>query len=547
MSSASRTTTAAGARAAEEIRQQIMWNRLLAIVEEQGQALVRTAFSSMVRECGDLSAGVFDERGRMLAQAVTGTPGHVNTMAESVRHFMERFPPDDATEGDSYLTNDPWLGTGHLNDFVVVAPIFHRAARVGYVACTSHLLDVGGIGFGPDGTDVYMEGISIPPIKLTDAGVVNAALISLVKANSRLPVESEGDIYSLLACCETGSRRVIEMMEEFSIDSLGDLSSYILERSEKAVSNAIAELPNGHFDNEMTIDGYDEPVTLKARVTVGDNNVTVDFSGSSAPSTRGINVPLTYTKAYASFALACAISPGTPNNSGSLRPYQVTAPENTIVNAVRPHAVAVRHIIGQMLPDVVFGCLRKCVPDRVPAEGTSSLWNIILRSTPSSQHPFMLMAATNGGTGARPCKDGLSATAFPSGVKGTPVEILESTNPVIVWRKDLRSGSGGAGKYRGGLGQHIELGNIHNEDMELLAAYDRIKHPARGVGGGQDGAPGFVGLASGAALNSKGTQRIAGGTRLVIKTPGGAGIGEPSSRNSQLIAADVKSEFTEGH
>lgn len=534
------------------IRSQLMWNRLLSVVEEQAQALIRTAFSSMVRECGDLSAGVFDRRARMLAQAVTGTPGHVNTMAESVGHFLARFPLDSMREGDAYLTNDPWIGTGHLNDFVLVAPVFHRGRAVGLVSCTSHLIDIGGIGFGPDGTDVYMEGLNVPLLKLVDAGQVNETFLAMLKANSRLPAQSEGDVYSLIACCDAGIHRLREMMDEFQIDDLESLGDFIVERSAEAVRREIAKLTPGCYRNVLTIDGYDEPIRLVAALTVRADQVELDFEGTATVSRYGINVPITYTKAYSSFALSCAIAPGIPNNAGALSAFDIHAPVGTIVNTPRPHAVAVRHVIGQILPDLVFGCLRQVVPDRVPAEGTSSLWNLILRSLPSAGDDFMLMAATNGGTGARPRADGLSATAFPSGVKGTPVEILESIAPVVVWRKEFRADSGGAGRYQGGQGQEIEVAHARDQPMELLAAYDRIDHPPRGANGGADGAPGYVGLASGGRLSGKGAQLVPAGDRLVIRTPGGAGWGTPDERAAEDVRRDlargvISPEFARTH
>jgi N-methylhydantoinase B len=523
-----------------EIEFQLMWNRLLAVVEEQGQALIRTAFSSMVRECGDISAGVFDTHGRMLAQAVTGTPGHVNTMAASVGHFLERFPLDTMQDGDAYLTNDPWLGTGHLNDLVVCAPVFHGDRAVALVACTGHLIDIGGIGFGPDGTDVFMEGLNIPMLKLVDRGRLNQVFIEILKANSRLPTDSEGDVYSLVACCDTGKRRLREMLDEFGRADLQELGDRIIERSRAAVRKQVALLPRGTYLNELMIDGYDSPLTLRASLTIGEQGINVDFAGSPAAVRFGINVPITYTRAYATFALSCVVAPGVPNNAGSLEVFSVDAPSGTILNAPRPHAVAVRHVIGQILPDLVFGCLRQAVPDRVPAEGTSALWNLILRSVPGDGKDFMLMAATNGGTGGRPRLDGLSATAFPSGVRGTPMEVLESIAPVVIWRKELRGDSGGAGAYRGGLGQEIEVAHRYGQSMELLAAYDRIQCPPRGVNGGRNGAAGYVGLDSGEALAGKGAQIIPSGRRLVIRTPGGGGWGDPRQRPGAMVAADVR-------
>lgn len=525
-----------------EIELQVMWNRLIAVVEEQAQVLIRTAFSPIVREAGDLSAGIFDRRGRMLAQAVTGTPGHVNSMAEAVKHFIARFPLATMKAGDIYITNDPWMGTGHLNDFVLTTPCFHRGRLVGLFSCTSHLMDIGGLGVGPDATDVFMEGLYIPHLKLAEEGRFDETLMAMIRANTRLPIDTEGDTYSLAACNDVGCRRLVEMMEEFDLDDLDGLADHICDRSEAAVMAGIAALPRGSWTYEMTVDGYDAPVTLVATTTVSGEGIHVDFTGTGPASGRGINVPHAYTTAYTVFGLGCAVAPRVPNNAGSLKRLTVSAPSGTILNAPKPAPVASRHVVGQMLPDMVFGCLRQAIPDRVPAEGTSCLWNIHLRgrtNDANGNHGFSMAATSNGGTGARPTRDGLSATAYPSGVKGTPVEIAESLTPTIFWRKELRPDSGGAGRQRGGHGQVIEIGSAGDEPFEVLAAFDRIDHPPRGRDGGRDGAAGIVRLASGCLLRGKGLQTIPAGDRLVLMTPGGGGLGDPAGRAADLIAREI--------
>jgi len=255
---------------------QIMWNRLIAVVEEQAQVLLRTAFSPIVRECGDLSAGVFDAKGRMLAQAVTGTPGHVNSMAESVKHFIAHFPLETMKPGDAYITNDPWMGTGHLNDFVVTTPCFKDGKLVALFSCTSHLMDIGGIGFGPDATDVFMEGLYIPMLKLIDQGVVNETLMSMIRSNTRLPIDTEGDTYSLAGCNDVGCQRLVEMMEEFEIDTLDRIADHICDRSREAVLAEIAKLPKGVWRNSMVVDGY---VRRNFPIRVLRNNVVI-FEGA---------------------------------------------------------------------------------------------------------------------------------------------------------------------------------------------------------------------------------------------------------------------------
>ena len=521
------------------IQNQVMWNRLLSVVEEQGQTLVRTAFSPIVRECGDISAGVFDLEGRMMAQAVTGTPGHVNSMAESVKHFIDHFPLNTMNEGDIFITNDPWMGTGHLNDFVLTTPCFKDNKIVGLFSCTSHLTDIGGLGVGPDATDIHMEGLYIPMLKLADKGVMNKTLLKLVSQNTRQPVETEGDVYSLAACNDIGCTRLVEMMKEFEIDDLKKLSDFIYDKSLSAVENEIKKIPNGEYKNSMMIDGFEKDIKLEAKLTVSDNSITVDYTGTSDKSKFGINVPLSYTKAYTCFGLSCLVSAEVPNNAGSLKPFEIDAPLGSILNAPYPAAVCARHIIGQMLPDVVFGCLEKAIPEKVPAEGASCLWNITFRGKTdrgaNNNSLFAVTAVVNGGTGARPNKDGLSATAYPSGVKGTPVEINEAVAPLLFLKKEYNPGSCGKGKYNGGLGQVIEIKSAIDEDMDLLASFDRIKFPARGRLNGSNGKPGQVSIKGKGKLNGKGTQLIKAGDILQIYTPGGAGLGDYSKREQSLL------------
>ncbi len=436
------------------------------------------------------------------------------------------------------------MGTGHLNDFVVTTPCFHKGKLVGLFSCTSHLIDIGGIGFGPDATDVFMEGLYIPFLRLIEGGKVNETLMAMIRANTRLPVDTVGDTYSLASCNDVGCRRLVEMMDEFGLDDLDDLGGYICDRSEAAVREEIRKLPQGTWTNTMITDGYDQPIALTGTVTVSDAGIHVDYTGTSPVSGRGINVPLAYTTAYTVFGLACVVGSRIPNNAGSLAPLTVSAPEGCILNAPKPAPVCSRHVIGQMLPDVVFGCLRQAIPDRVPAEGTSCLWNLNVRGRTKGgeggNYGFSMAFTSNGGTGARPRSDGLSATAYPSGVKGTPVEIAEQITPLLFWKKEYRPDSGGAGRTRGGHGQIIEIESRVGEPFELLAAYDRIKHPARGRDGGRDGATGSVALKSGKKLPGKGFLMVPAGDRLVVNTPGGGGLGDPASRDPAAIARDIE-------
>jgi N-methylhydantoinase B len=528
----------------------ILWNRLIAVVEEQAQTMIRTAFSTTVRESGDLSAGVFDLQGRMLAQAVTGTPGHVNSMMESVGHFLRRFPAATMQPGDHYITNDPWLGTGHLHDLTVVSPAFHGAKMVGLFANTAHVIDVGGLGMGPEGRSVFEEGMYIPIVKCFDRGVPNETFFDILRAGTRLPVELEGDVYSLCACNDAGIRRLDEMMTEFGLDGLDDLAGHIFDASRRATIAAIAALPPGVYRSEIGSDGYEAPVQLQATMTVADDNITVDFTGTSGLSTRGINVPAAYTRAYTAFGIKVVVAPDIPNNTASLEPFRCMIPEGCILNAPRPYAVSVRHVIGHLLPDLVMGCLHGAVPDRVAAEGASCLWNPPLRgggSVSGQSRPnrpvlpdFEVITFNSGGTGARPTLDGLDATAFPSGVRTMPVEATESIAPIVIWRKELRPGSGGAGRSRGGLGQIMEIAGRDDLEFACNAIFDRVANPPRGRDGGGHGAPGRVTLKSGTTLRTKGFQIIPDGERLILELPGGGGMGDPKTRDRAAVAADLR-------
>ncbi|MDB4197628.1 hydantoinase B/oxoprolinase family protein [Ascidiaceihabitans sp.] len=525
---------------------QVMWNRMISVVEEQAQALVRTAFSTSVREAGDLSAGVYDTAGQMLAQAVTGTPGHVNAMADAVGHFIRRIGRENIFEGDVYITNDPWEGTGHLHDITVVTPSFHKGELAGFFGCTAHIVDIGGRGFGADAASVYEEGLYIPIMKLVNRGEVDQTLIRIVRGNVREPDQLVGDIYALATCNEIGHRRLIEMMEEFGLDDLNGIGGFILENSRRATLECINALPHGEASGEMTVDGFSAPITLKVKLSIEQDRILSDFAGTSGVDKKGINCPLVYAKAYACYALKCAIAPEIPNNAASLAPFEITAPENSIVNAVHPAPVALRHIVGHFVPDAIYAALDQLLPNTVPAEGAGCLCNfqVSLRPRTDAAHTVgarraEVLTFNSGGTGARPQFDGLNATAFPSGVMTMPIEATEHTGPVIVWRKELRPDSGGAGKFRGGLGQYMEVGAQEGHEFDFQAMFDRVDHPARGRQGGENGAPTTIIQDDGAKMYGKGKQFVAHGRRVVLAFPGGAGYGPVSERDPELVKRDL--------
>jgi N-methylhydantoinase B len=527
------------------IQRQIQWNRLIAVVEEQAQTMIRTAFSTTVREAGDLSAGIFDLQGRMLAQAVTGTPGHVNSMMESVGHFLAKFPAAGMQPGDHYITNDPWLGTGHLHDLTVVTPAFRRGKIVGLFANTAHIIDIGGLGMGPEGRSVFEEGLYIPIVKCFDRGAPNETFFDFLRVGSRTPVELEGDVYSLCACNDAGAKRLVEMLDEFDMDSLDPLAGFIFDSSLAATLEEIRKLPRGTFAGSIKSDGYEFEVTLNASMTIAEDRITVDYAGTSGLSTRGINVPPAYCRAYSCFGIKCVVAPEIPNNWASLSPFHMVIPEGCILNAPRPYPVSVRHVVGQLLPDLMMGCLHQAVPTRVNAEGSSALWNPPLRggSQVSGQaaetEDFEIITFNSGGTGARPTKDGLDGTAFPSGVRTMPVEATENVAPVIFWQNQLREGSAGAGRTRGGFGKVMEIGAKGDAEFAVNATFDRVANAPKGREGGGDGAPGWVGLDDGTRIRTKGYQTIPKGRRLLLKLPGGGGMGDPKQRDRALVARDV--------
>ncbi|MCP3933814.1 MAG: hydantoinase B/oxoprolinase family protein [Actinomycetia bacterium] len=531
-----------------EVHRQLMWNRLIAVVEEQALTLVRTSFSTSVREAGDLSAGVFDSQGRLIAQAVTGTPGHVNTMAASVTHFMDDIGLDAMYEGDVYVTNDPWKATGHLHDITVTTPVFIDDQLIGFFASTSHVVDIGGRGYGPDANEVFEEGIRIPIMKWAERGQLNDDLVNIVRCNVREPDQVVGDIHGLAASNETGRRRLLAMLDEFELTDLVELTEFIFDRTERAISSALVDVPNGVYCNSMDVDGYDATVHLAVTLTVTDDGMHADFAGTSSTSRFGINVPVVYAQAYFTYGMLVALAPELPNNFASLAPFTVSAPPGVILNAIDPDPVSVRHVIGHFVTDLCLGAIAHAVPERIPAEGAGALWNFqaSARSADPEHNPLApveLLMFNSGGSGARPTLDGLTATAFPSGVMTMSTEATEQIGPIVIWRKEIRENSGGAGCFRGGLGQIIEVGAVDGYHLEFSAMFDRVDNPARGREGGGDGAPGRVYLDDGSPFRSKGKQTIPPDRRLILELPGGGGFGDPSDRATEAQENDKKQGY----
>ncbi|HCP74828.1 MAG TPA: hydantoinase [Ktedonobacter sp.] len=524
----------------DPITLEVLWNRLISVVNEQQVTLMRTAFSTIVRESQDLACGVFDTRGSMIAQSLTGTPGHINAMATGVLHFLQAYPPETLEPGDVLITNDPWQTAGQINDMTILTPVFKGERVIGYFASTCHSPDIGGRIFSAEAREVFEEGLRIPITKLFLRHEPNHELFKLIRANVRTPAETIGDLYAQTSSNAVGARELLHFMDEFALDSIDPLADEIITRSERAMRAAIRELRNGRYENESWSDGFDEPIQIKVAVTIEDEDMFIDFAGSSPQSRWGINVVLNYTYAYASFAIKVAVSPEVPHNAGSFRPVHVTAPLGSILNCVDPAPVASRHMIGHFLPGVIFGALSQALPGRLMACGSDPIWLSVFHGKwPVSHEPFTFSLFQCGGTGARATKDGLNTTGFPSGVAGVPAEVIESLTPLIQYRRELRTDSGGAGTYRGGLGQWTDTGYRGAESWGISALADRTRFPATGLEGGRSGAPGEFVVNNTIRPQPKALTTLAPDDHVQLNLPGGGGYGNPFLRPAALVLHDV--------
>ena len=525
----------------DPVTMQVLWQRLISVTNEQAAALIRTAFTPIVRDAEDLSSAVFDRRGYMIAQSVTGTPGHINSMATGMKHVLAAHPPDTLRPGDVLITNDPWQTSGHLLDLTIATPAFAGETLVGFFANTCHALDIGGRPFSADADDVHEEGLYIPIMKLYEGGRPNESLFRIVEANSRAPVPVLGDIHAQVACNDVGARSLLALMREFGLDSLDELSDAIIRRSEEALRRAIAALPDGEYTSETTADGLDAPVRIKTKVVVAGDGVTVDYTGTSDQDQRGINVPLNYTTAYTTFAIKAAIGPEVPNNDGSFRPVRVIAPPGCILNAQPPAPVAARAIVGHFLPGTIFRALGPAIGPRAMAAGADSICLITVHGETAA--PFTYTFFCVGGMGARAAKDGLSTTGFPSGVAGMAAEVTETLAPVLIHRREFRDGSGGPGRQRGGLGQTIDLAVRTGRRYSIAASADRTRCAAEGAGGGCPGAPARTILDTGETRDFKRTQQVPPDRRVILELAGGGGYGDPMTRDPQAVLRDVLNGF----
>jgi N-methylhydantoinase B len=523
----------------DPIQLEVLWNRLLSIANEQQTTLVRTAFSTIVRESLDLACGVFDTRGQMIGQSMTGTPGHINPMATGAVHLLNAYPAETLAPGDVLVTNDPWLTAGQVNDFTVLSPVFRGDKIVAYFANCCHAPDIGGRILSAEAREVYEEGLQVPITKLFDKGDPNTELFKIIRGNVRTPDETVGDLYAQTASNAVGARSLLQMMDEFGLETIDPLADEIIARSESALRGAIRTIPNGRYENVVWSDGFEEPLRLQVAVVVRDDDIDIDFEGSSLQSGRGINVVLNYTKGYASFAVKAAISPEVPHNEGAFRPVHITAPEGSILNCKRPAAVASRHLVGHFLPGLILGALSAVIPDRVLAGGADPGWMSIWRATwPKTEKRANFTLFQLGGTGARPTKDGLNTTGFPSGVGGVPAEIIETQAPLIQLKRELRPDSGGAGKFRGGLGQATDFAHVGADQWSISGMIDRTLFEAQGLLGGSPGGIGEFKL-NGQAAAPKTVMWMEPDAIVSLNPPGGAGYGDRYERAPEQVLDDV--------
>lgn len=514
----------------DSIELEVLWQSLIATVNEQARALQRSAFSPIVREAGDLANAVFDQRGRMVAQAVTGTPGHINSLARAAGAMLEQYPPDTLIEGDVLITNDPYKTAGQLLDVTVLYPAFRDGKVIAFFGSTIHHTDVGGYGIGAGGRDVFEEGLWIPILKLMKAGKRNDDVWRFILSNVRQPDHMAGDLHAQMASGEVGAQRLRALCDQHDLSDIEELADEIITRSEDATRASIRELPAGTYEASAQLDLTDGSlIDIKCAITVDPikGEILVDYAGSSDASPSGINVVKNYTHAYTTFTVRSVLNPELPNNHGSLAPILVEAPVGSIVNAVSPQPCTARHVVGMFLPNALLKALAQIRPEQSMAEGSGAVWTMQVSGQHPDGKPFITAMFTYaGGVGARATKSGLSACSYPTGISAVPVEVVEASAPIHFTRKELRRDSGGHGQQTGGLGQTIEFTVDTERAWQLNAVASRLAIPPEGIFGGLPGASGSFTINS---ENVTTQQRInlKPGDVVKLELPGGGGYGSP--------------------
>lgn len=526
--------TAASDASFDPVELEILWQSLISTVNEQARALQRAAFSPIVREAGDLANAVFDRRGRMVAQAVTGTPGHINSLAIGASKMLDEYPVDELEPGDILITNDPYKTAGQLLDVTVLVPAWRDGRVIAFFGSTIHHTDVGGYGIGAGGRDVFEEGLWIPICKLM-RGVDgtperNDDVWRFILSNVRQPDHMAGDLHAQMASGEVGAQRLATMCDSFGLTDIEALADEIIDRSEAATRDSIRALPAGTYDASAILDLADgSKIDIVCTVTVDTDagEITVDYEGTSPASPWGINVVKNYTHAYTTFTVRSVLNPDIPNNHGSLAPILVEAPEGSIVNAVAPQPGTARHVVGMFLPNALLKALAQIRPEQAMAEGSGAVWTMQVNGNHPDGSPFITAMFTYaGGVGARATKPGLDACSYPTGVSAVPIEVVEASAPIRFHQKSLRSDSGGRGAQPGGRGQTIEFSVDTEQPWQLNAVTSRLSDAPQGVFGGEPGEPGGF-LVNGEKVETQARITLSGEDRVRLDLPGGGGYGAP--------------------
>ena len=529
----------------DPITLEILWRRLISIVDEADASVARTAFSSLLRDAHDYTCMFTDSRGQELVQGTFCTPGQAGAMALGVKNLINSIAFDTYQPGDVFIVNDPWLLAGHLNDVCVMSPIFYKERPVAFTACVFHHSDIGG-RVASDNRQVYEEGIFIPPLKLYEAGVLNESVLELIRWNVRTPEEVTGDIRSQVAANHVCAQKVIEMLEDEGLDTLDDLADEIIDRTEMSMRAAISKIPNGVYAYAGIIEGAGkrDDITIKVTVEVKDSDIHIDFDGTSSQVDWGGNVVYNFTYAYVFMAVKSAFDPDIPINEGAIRPVKMTAPEGSVVNCKFPAAVAARMQIGHFMTEMVFKALAAATPDNIIAEsgGTPAQTNIFYGKRHNAA-PWLTMIIRGGGLGAGSRMDGQHCAIFPANGANTPVEIFESDTPLIVEERSLVCDSGGPGRMRGGLGRKMTI-RVPDDDYapqgptSIAVQAGRYKYPPRGLFGAGPGS-GARFLVNEQPGDPSGLTLCQPGNVIQFESAGGGGYGDPLQRDPQVVEADV--------
>jgi len=529
----------------DPITLEILWRRLISIVDEADAAVARTAFSSILRDGHDYTCMFTDRRGRELAQGTLATPGQSGAMALGIKNLVQKLPPESFRPGDVYITNDPWALAGHLNDVCVLSPIFHRERLAAFTACILHHSDIGG-RVSSDNHDVFEEGLFIPLVKLYDAGELNQGVLDMIRANVRTPDQVNGDIRSQIAANHVCAAQIVRMLEEYRLEGLDDLADEIISRSEQSLRSSIARTPSGVYRAEGRIEQTEgaPDVVIRCAVEIAGSDIKVDLTGSSPQVDWGGNVVYNFTYAYVHMAVKSIFDPDIPNNDGAAAPIELIAPEGTVVNCRYPAAVAARMQIGHFMTEIIYRALAEALPQRALAGGGGTPATMqVFYGRRGNGAPFHTVLIRGGGMGAGAARDGEGSFIFPANGANTPVEILESDAPLIVERRELLPGSGGAGKQRGALGRR-EVFRVPDDAQAPLAPVQlamqsgRFRLPPEGLFGGQPGARAQF-LVNGKPGNPYGLTRLAPGDVVTMDSAGGGGYGDPRERDPAAHARDL--------